>query len=110
MTSYHYGVVQSHHVLLRTIGLAIRAQRRARNLSQEALAALAGLDRSYVSSVERGLRNISVLNLARIAAALNTSVWDLFGSHADVPLTPPSRSSRPIGPRQRVRPAGATIA
>jgi len=79
-------------VLLRTIGLAIRAQRRARGLSQEALAALAGLDRSYMSSVERGLRNISVLNLARIAAALNTSVWELIGSRGDVPLTLISRT------------------
>jgi len=103
-------VVQSHHALLKAIGLAIRSQRRACRLSQEALAALAGLDRSYVSSVERGLRNISVLNLARIAAALNTSVWDLFGSRADVPLTLTSQPSRPIKPRQRVRPAGATIA
>jgi transcriptional regulator with XRE-family HTH domain len=103
-------VAQSRHALLRTIGLAIRSQRRARGLSQEALAALAGLDRSYMSSVERGLRNISVLNLARIAAALNTSVWDLFGSRAEVPPTLTSRPSRPIEPRQRVRPAGATIA
>jgi transcriptional regulator with XRE-family HTH domain len=110
LTFYHYGVVQSRHVLLRTIGLAIRSQRRAHNLSQEALAALAGLDRSYVSSVERGLRNVSVLNLARIAAALNTSVWDLFGSRVDVPLTLTSRPSRPIERRPRVRPAGATIA
>jgi transcriptional regulator with XRE-family HTH domain len=73
-------------VLLRTIGLAIRSRRRARGLSQESLAALADLDRSYMSSVERGLRNISVLNLARIAAALETSVWELLGSR-DVPLT-----------------------
>jgi transcriptional regulator with XRE-family HTH domain len=109
LTSYHYGVVQSHDALLRTIGVAIRTQRRARKLSQEALAALAGLDRSYVSSVERGLRNVSVLNLARIAAALNTSVWDLFGSRADERLTPNARASRPIEPRQRVRTAGATI-
>jgi transcriptional regulator with XRE-family HTH domain len=65
---------------LRTIGHAIRSRRRARGLSQEALAALAQLDRSYMSSVERGLRNISVLNLARIAAALEVSVWELLGS------------------------------
>jgi len=38
-----------------------------------------------MSSVERGLRNISVLNLARIAAALETSVWELLGSR-DLPL------------------------
>jgi transcriptional regulator with XRE-family HTH domain len=85
LTLYHYGVGQPRHVLLRTIGLSIRARRRARGLSQESLAALAELDRSYMSSVERGLRNISVLNLARIAAALETSVWELLGSR-DLPL------------------------
>ena len=51
-----------------SFGGLLRRYRAAAGLSQEALAALAGLDRSYVSSVERGLRNVSVLNLARIAA------------------------------------------
>src|SRR5215471_10167198 len=92
MTSYYYDVVQSRHVLLRTIGIAIRSRRRARGLSQESLAALAQLDRSYMSSVERGLRNISVLNLARIAGALETTVWDLLGSR-DVPFTLITRTS-----------------
>ena len=85
-------MAQPRHVLLRTIGLAIRTRRRARGLSQESLAALAELDRSYMSSVERGLRNISVLNLARIAAALETSVWELLGSR-DVPFTLITRAS-----------------
>ena len=65
--------------LLRTIGLTIRALRRERGLSQEALAELAHIDRSYMSSVERGLRNVSVLNVARIAAALDVPVRDLLG-------------------------------
>jgi len=65
--------------LLRTIGLTIRALRRERGLSQEQLAALADIDRSYMSSVERGLRNVSVLNVARIAAALDVAVRDLLG-------------------------------
>ncbi|HET9833820.1 MAG TPA: helix-turn-helix transcriptional regulator [Vicinamibacterales bacterium] len=73
---------QSNDLLLRTIGHAIRSRRRAHGLSQEALAALAQIDRSYMSSVERGLRNISVLNLARIAAALDVSVWELLGVDA----------------------------
>jgi len=101
MTFYHYRVVQPRHVLLRTIGLAIRSRRRARGLSQESLAALAQLDRSYMSSVERGLRNISVLNLARIAAALETTVWELLGSR-DLPLT---LISRTIEPRTAAPPA-----
>lgn len=65
--------------LLRTIGLTIRSLRRERGLSQEALAALAHIDRSYMSSVERGLRNVSVLNVARIAGALDVPVRDLLG-------------------------------
>src|SRR5262245_291711 len=78
--------------LLRTIGLTIRALRRERGLSQEALAALARIDRSYMSSVERGLRNLSVLNVARIAAALDVPVRDL------------------LGPREVVRPAASAAA
>lgn len=76
------------HPLLRTIGLTIRSLRRERGLSQEALADLAHIDRSYMSSVERGLRNISVLNIARIATALDVPVRDV------------------LGPREVVRPAG----
>jgi transcriptional regulator with XRE-family HTH domain len=66
--------------LLRTIGLTIRALRNERGLSQEQLAALAHIDRSYMSSLERGLRNVSVLNIARIAAALDVPLRDLLGS------------------------------
>ena len=44
-----------------------------------------------MSSVERGLRNISVLNLARIAAALEVSVWELLGSRELSAVTPPVR-------------------
>jgi transcriptional regulator with XRE-family HTH domain len=66
--------------LLRTIGLTIRALRKERGVSQEQLAALAHIDRSYMSSLERGLRNVSVLNIARIAAALDVPLRDLLGS------------------------------
>jgi transcriptional regulator with XRE-family HTH domain len=85
--------------LLRTIGLTIRSLRRERGLSQEALAALAHIDRSYMSGVERGLRNISVLNVSRIAAALDVPVRDLLGprevvrpSAPGTPATPPHRA------------------
>jgi len=78
--------------LLRTIGLTIRSLRRERGLSQEALAALAHIDRSYMSGVERGLRNISVLNVARIASALDVPVRDL------------------LGPREVVRPVAVSAA
>lgn len=48
----------------------VRRVRLARDLSQEALADLADLDRTYISSVERNLRNISIGNIERIAEAL----------------------------------------
>jgi len=71
-------VPRASHPLLRGIGSAIRSLRRQRGLSQESLAGLADIDRSYMSSVERGLRNVSVLNIFRIAEALGVPVWELF--------------------------------
>jgi transcriptional regulator with XRE-family HTH domain len=55
----------------------VRAKRDAKELSQEKLAELADLDRTYISSVERGARNISMLSVVRIAKALKTSAAEL---------------------------------
>lgn len=60
------------------IGRAIRELREARGLSQEALALDVGLHRTYVGSVERGERNVSLLNLVRIAGALGESASALL--------------------------------
>ncbi|MFQ5801330.1 MAG: helix-turn-helix domain-containing protein [Candidatus Methylomirabilales bacterium] len=54
-------------------GKAVRARRLALGLSQEELADRAGLDRTYVSGVERGRRNITLLNIHALARALETS-------------------------------------
>ena len=56
---------------LRHLGHEIQKARFALNLSQEQLAAHAGLHRTYVGMVERGERNITVINLMRIATALD---------------------------------------
>lgn len=53
-----------------SLGEVIRETRKSINLSQEALAADAGLDRSYMGGVERGERNLTLMNVCRIAAAL----------------------------------------
>ena len=53
-------------------------ERKARGLSQGALAQLAGLDRTYVGSVERGQRNVSIDNVERLAEALGIELADLF--------------------------------
>ena len=58
----------------RRLGNNLRALRKQKGLSQEALAFEAGLDRTYVSSVERGERNIALLNLKRLATALGVEV------------------------------------
>ena len=72
--------------------------RRRRGLSQEALADLAHIDRSYMSSIERGLRNISVLHIARIATALEVTVCDLLQPLADPASLGPNRPRAPQHP------------
>ncbi|MDC0746061.1 helix-turn-helix domain-containing protein [Polyangium mundeleinium] len=56
----------------------LRAARKAKGLSQEALGELADLHPTYVGSVERGERNISVDNMDRLARALELDVVDLL--------------------------------
>lgn len=62
---------------LRRFGENVRAKREAQDLSQEQLAERADLDRTYISGVERGVRNLSILSAVRIAKALKTTVADL---------------------------------
>ncbi|MFZ5540880.1 MAG: helix-turn-helix transcriptional regulator [Pseudomonadota bacterium] len=56
----------------------LREARRRAGLSQEALAELAGLHRTYVGSIERGERNVSIDNMERLAAALGRDIIDLL--------------------------------
>jgi transcriptional regulator with XRE-family HTH domain len=60
-------------------GVVVRARRIALGLSQEALADYAGIDRSHMGKLERGERNVSFLNIVRIANALQCKPSDLFG-------------------------------
>lgn len=55
-------------------GRAVRLLRLRRDLSQEGLAELADIHRTYIGDVERGARNISLVNMTRIAAALGLSL------------------------------------
>jgi transcriptional regulator with XRE-family HTH domain len=59
-------------------GETVRRLRERRGLSQEKLAEGAGLDRTYVSSVERGQRNVSLVNICRLAGALDCRPMDLL--------------------------------
>ncbi len=56
----------------------LRKARQAKKLSQEDLAELAGLHRTYVGSVERAERNVSIDNMERLAAAAGTSLPSLL--------------------------------
>jgi transcriptional regulator with XRE-family HTH domain len=58
--------------MLKKLGENIKFQRTQMKLSQEQLSFAANLDRSYIGGVERGERNISILNLCKIANALQT--------------------------------------
>ncbi len=64
----------------RVFGLRLAEARRAAGLSQEALAHDSGLARSYLGGVERGKRNISLVNICRVAAALGIRPADLLSS------------------------------
>jgi len=63
---------------LLALGAAIRAARRERGVSQEELAHLAGLDRSYMSSVERGTQNPGILTFIQVVQALEMTMTELF--------------------------------
>jgi len=66
------------HPALKRLGARVREMREARDLSQEALADLAQVGRSYMSGIERGVRNPSALQMLKLARALKTTVGDLF--------------------------------
>ena len=59
-------------------GNRIRDMRKKQRLSQEDLALKAGLDRTYISGIERGERNPSLINISKTAKALGLTVKDLF--------------------------------
>ena len=60
------------------IGNRVRQLRQEKHLSQEAFADLCELDRTYISSIEKGKRNVSIINLEKIANALNINISTLF--------------------------------
>lgn len=66
-----YSVLEQEKLI--AFGLRLKKLRLDKNLSQEELAALCELHRTYISSAERGERNISLINIFKIASALNIS-------------------------------------
>lgn len=64
--------------ILFQFGAAVRKLRREKNISQEKLADMCCLHRTYISDVELGKRNISLENIAKMASALGVSITALF--------------------------------
>jgi transcriptional regulator with XRE-family HTH domain len=63
---------------LKHFGNRVRELRQVADMSQEELADRAGLHRTYVGGIERGERNVGVLNILRLARALRVRPSDLF--------------------------------
>jgi transcriptional regulator with XRE-family HTH domain len=60
------------------IGQRIKELRELTNMSQKDLAYAADLDRSYIASIENGNRNVSIVNIEKIATALNVTIKEFF--------------------------------
>lgn len=69
--------IESNTDYLSTLGKKVRELRVEQNLSQEQLADACGFDRTYISLIERGKRNISFTNLVTLAKGLGLSVSKL---------------------------------
>jgi XRE family transcriptional regulator, fatty acid utilization regulator len=70
---------------LRAMGRRVRILRLTREMTQDDLAAAAGMSRSFVSLIEHGTHGIDVVRLLRLAAALDVPLAELIGA------TPPDR-------------------
>ncbi|MEK7093184.1 MAG: helix-turn-helix transcriptional regulator [Patescibacteria group bacterium] len=66
-----------YQVLAKRFGKGVREMRRRRNISQEKLASLAGVHRTYVGMVERGEKNVTLNSAEKFAKALGVKVRDL---------------------------------
>ncbi len=63
---------------LAAFGQAVRAARMSREISQEVLADQAGIDRSYIGGIERGEHNVALINIEKIAKALDLKISALM--------------------------------
>jgi len=64
--------------VLLAFGKKVRSMRKEKGLSQEAFAALAGIDRSYMGHIERGEKNITLTKIYQISNALKVDIITLF--------------------------------
>jgi transcriptional regulator with XRE-family HTH domain len=81
--------------LIKAVAKGIRSARTGQRMSQEELAHKSGLDRTYISGVERGIRNITLCSLEQILSALNIDPIEFFISalkHMDIEKQSPTSS------------------
>lgn len=64
--------------IIKKFGEKIRQERQKKGLSQEKFAEIAKIHRTYVGMIERGEKNITLLNINKIAKALNLPIFELF--------------------------------
>ncbi|PHI18033.1 transcriptional regulator [Lewinellaceae bacterium SD302] len=72
-----------NRIILIEFGKRIQELRKSKSLSQEKLAHKAGLHRTYIGMIERGEKNITLINIYRLSQALEVEVMKLFIADAD---------------------------
>jgi transcriptional regulator with XRE-family HTH domain len=70
--------MQQHHPILELFGKNVKRLRTEQNISQEKLAEKAHLHRTYIGMVERAERNITLINMQKIASALGVQIGELL--------------------------------
>ncbi len=73
-----HNIMATNHILLKKFGERVQSLRNQAGISQEKLAELAKMHRTYISGIERGERNVSLINIMRLASALGVSISKLM--------------------------------
>ena len=73
-----HNTMATNHILLKKFGERVQSLRNQAGISQEELAELAEMHRTYISGIERGERNVSLINIMRLASALGVSISKLM--------------------------------
>lgn len=80
--------LENRPAVLLAFGMAVRQQRKAQGLSQENFADRCGIDRSYMGGVERGERNLALVNVDKIIQALGMKPSEFFKALDKPPHAP----------------------
>lgn len=75
---YNFATKSMHEPILQIFAHNVQQQRKAKGLSQEKLAEMAGVHRTYIGMIERSEKNITLLNMEKIAKALDVGIAELL--------------------------------